>query len=191
MSCWPGPTTSPSPPGATAPVVNWFTTVSSFATAPAVVTVRWDVADPQGTALTCTIDGDGNGTVDVTVPSCQGSGSRNVSLAAAGSYTAELVVSDGTESAQATTPITVTTGPSEPYDIVVRPVTPLDPGGQAQVHPAAQCRRAGASEAPRRSPRAAPRRSTSRSRRSTAPVASSAAPGRASPRATACPGWAG
>ncbi len=127
----PAPTTTTWPPGATAPVLTAFSVVPGSSTAPAVVTFRWSAADPQGTALTCSIDADGDGTTDLVVTPCQGSRSRNVTLATPGTYTAKITVTDGTESAQRTTGVTVTAGPSEPFDIVVRPVTPLDPAIEA------------------------------------------------------------
>jgi hypothetical protein len=131
------PTTTTWPPGATAPVVQSFSIAPAVTTAPAVVTAKWTVADPQGTDLTCSIDGDGDGTVDQVVSSCQGSGSRNVTLENAGSYTPTITVSDGTESAQRSTTTVITAGPTEPYDIVVRPITALDPDVQAAFDQAA------------------------------------------------------
>ena len=133
----PSTTTTTFPPGATAPVVNSFAPDSAIQTAPAVVALKWSVADPQGTSLTCTIDGNGDGTVDVTVTGCQGTGSRNVVLPTVGNATARLTVSDGTETATATTPLAIIAGPTEPFNIEVRPVAPLDPAVQAAFDAAA------------------------------------------------------
>ena len=125
------------PPGATAPVITAFTSPTGTQAAPAVATLQWSVADPQGTALTCAIDGDGNGTDDLTVPNCQGTGSRNVTLPSAGTYVPRLTVSDGTESTQTTTSVIVVAGTSEPYDIVIRPVGSLSGPVQAAFDDAA------------------------------------------------------
>ena len=140
-ACTPGGGTPPPttfPPGATAPVISSFTSPTGTVASPALATLQWSVADPQGTALTCTIDGNGDGTVDLTVPNCQGTGSRNVTLPAVGTYVAQLTVSDGTETAQASTSVIVIPGgPPESYDIVVRPVGSLDPAVQAAFDTAA------------------------------------------------------
>ena len=112
-------TTSSVVPGQ--PVIASFSASPGTAVAPALVALAWSVSDPQGDPLTCTIDADGNGVVDLTVADCQTPGSRNVTIASAGTVQARLTASDATSSAQATTPITTTAGPSETYDIVLRP----------------------------------------------------------------------
>jgi hypothetical protein len=132
----PGPTTT-SAPGDGVPVIAAFTPSPTIAVAPALVALSWSVSDPQGTPLTCSIDGDGDGTTDVTVANCQTPGSRNVSLPSAGSYRPRLTVSDGALAASATTLVSVGAGSTEAFNIVIRPVAPLAAGVQATFDAAA------------------------------------------------------
>lgn len=122
------PTTVPGPP-----VIQSFTATPGTVTAPGVVALSWSVTDPEGDPVACLIDGDGDGVDDLTIPDCHLSGSRNVTLGAAGTYTARLLASDGTWTSQRTVTVTASPGPSEPYDIVVRPRSPLSPEHQAVV----------------------------------------------------------
>ena len=93
--------------------------------------LAWQVSDPQGDALTCTLDGNGDGTTDLTVSNCQAPGSRNVSLPTAGTVQSRLTVTDGTNTTQATTTVTVSAGSAETFDILLRPVGALDPPVQS------------------------------------------------------------
>lgn len=121
-------TTTTAPAGPVPPVVNTFTQRGSAGAAPALVTLAWNVSDPNGDTLTCRIDSDGDGTFDVTVNGCQTPGSRNFAVAAAGSYTAKLEVTDGThDPVTATRPFVVVAGTSEPMDIELRGLDDLDP----------------------------------------------------------------
>lgn len=131
----PGPTTTVATNGV--PVIAAFTASPTIAVAPALVALSWSVSDPQGTALTCAIDGDGDGTTDVTVPNCQVPGSRNVSLPTAGSYRPRLTVSDGALAASSTTLVSIGAGSTEPFNIVIRPVAPLAANVQAAFDAAA------------------------------------------------------
>ena len=124
-------TTSSTLPAGVAPVVTAFTAGPSAVVAPAVVALAWQVSDPQGDALTCTLDGNGDGSTDLTVSNCQAPGSRNVSLPTAGTVQSRLTVTDGTNTTQATTTVTVSAGSAETFDILLRPVGALDPPVQS------------------------------------------------------------
>ena len=131
MPAGPTTTTSTTVLTGTAPVIASFTTPLASATAPALVPVAWSVADPQGTSLTCTFDLEDDGEIDLTVPSCQGTRSRNLSIGSTGPIVVRLTVSDGSESASATVALSVTPGPTETYDLVLRPQSALSPEAQA------------------------------------------------------------
>ncbi len=120
------PTTYTSEP--TRPTVQSFSVKGGVQSAPALVALSWKVSDANLDSLTCRIDGNGDGTFEVTVDDCQVDGSRTVVLSTAGSYTARLRVEDGsTEPVEATTPITVPSGGSEGLDIELRGLDDLDP----------------------------------------------------------------
>ncbi len=102
------------------PQVVSFAATPTSAPAPALVAFSWSVSDPDDDALTCAIDGDGDGTDDVTVNNCENPGSRNVTVPTAGPRTARLTVSDGAATTQVTTPVIATADPVEAYDIELR-----------------------------------------------------------------------
>jgi hypothetical protein len=102
------------------PEVASFAGSSGNTSAPSLVAYSWSVSDPDDDALTCSIDGDGDGSDDVVVTGCQSPGSRNLVIDASGSVTARLRVSDGTSTVEVTTPVTVTADPVESYDIELR-----------------------------------------------------------------------
>lgn len=113
------------PPPPQTPVISSFTVAGAPHVAPAVVPATWHVTDPQGDTLTCRLDGDGNGTWDITVTPCTGA-SRNTAPVAAGAHTARLEVSDGTNTTTATTSYTVAPSPTtEPFNIEIRPSGPI------------------------------------------------------------------
>ena len=119
------------------PVIGNFDEVGGPWTSPAVVTFTWSVSDPNGDDLTCRIDHDSDGTWDVTVPHCQIPGSRDFDETT-GSHVASFDVTDNIEAPVFTaSSFTVAAGPSEPYDIVLRPVAPLAPAVQAAFDAAA------------------------------------------------------
>lgn len=133
-ACTPAPTSPTSttvPSNGTAPVITTFTSSATTAPAPALIAFAWQVADPQGDRLTCDIDVGADGTSELTVPDCQGSRSRNLTIGDTGAYAIRFTVSDGTESATSTVGLSVTAGSSETFDIVLRPQTALSPEAQA------------------------------------------------------------
>ncbi len=110
-----------------APVVSSFRALGAPHVEPALVPVTWTVADPQHDAMTCRLDGDGDGVWDQTFDPCPSTASRNVPGIAAGTHTARLEVSDGVRSRVATTAYTVAARSStEDFDIVIRPSGPVD-----------------------------------------------------------------
>ncbi|MFZ4669637.1 MAG: hypothetical protein ACOYML_10070, partial [Microthrixaceae bacterium] len=125
------PTSTTVPTTGTAPVITSFTSSATTAAAPALIAFAWQVADPQGDSLTCDIDVGADGTSELTLPDCQGSRSRNLTIGDTGAYAVRFTVSDGTESATSTVGLSVTAGTSETFDIVLRPQTTLSPEAQA------------------------------------------------------------
>ena len=55
----------------------------------------WSVSDPDGDALTCTLDTNNDGSPEYTVSDCANNTSRAHTYASAGTHTANLTVSDG------------------------------------------------------------------------------------------------
>ncbi len=128
----------PPPPPATAPVVSSFGALGEPHVEPALVPLRWGVTDPQGDAMSCRLDGDGDGTWDETIDPCPPDVSRNVSAVDAGAHTARLEVSDGTNTTLATATYHVGTRiDPEPFDIVIRPSGTVDPDVLAAMQQAA------------------------------------------------------
>lgn len=110
------------PPPSQAPAISSFRALGAPHVEPALVPIEWAVEDPQGDALTCRLDRDGDGVWDDTFDPCPGAASRNVADVAAGTHTARLEVSDGTRTTVATTSYTVAARSSvEDFDIVIRP----------------------------------------------------------------------
>jgi len=108
--------------------VQSFVQVGTATTTPALVTLAWNVSDPNGDPLTCRLDGDGDGTFELTIEGCQAPGSRNVEIATAGARTATLEVSDGEhDPVTATRPYLVLAGDTEPMDIELRGLEDLSP----------------------------------------------------------------
>lgn len=116
----------------TPPSIDAFVIKGGVGPAPSLVALAWTVTDPNGDALTCSIDGDGDGIDDVVIAGCGGTGSRNVAYASAGQYTARLTVQDSTFPAvTATRVVDVAAGPSETFDIVLRGVESMTPAQAA------------------------------------------------------------
>ena len=119
----------PAPP--TPPSIAAFTAAGGPFTEPALVPLVWTVSDVNGDDLTCRLDLDGDLTWDETIPHCQNPGGRTLTPAA-GSYLAILEVTDGThDPVTSTTTFDVTAGPTESFDIMLRPYAPLAPEHQA------------------------------------------------------------
>ena len=79
-----------------APVVNSFTSTISTLMITETLAFEWSVSDVNASdILSCTIDADGDGTVDYTVVDCQASVSQTHIYDRPGDYEAVFVVSDG------------------------------------------------------------------------------------------------
>ncbi len=136
VGCTPPPS-SPNPVGEVPPTISFFGPTRAPSSSPALVTLRWNVADLNGDDLTCDIDVDGDSTADISIRSCQGVGSRNVSLSAVDgvstTHSLTLTVNDGVEvdgvvgTATSTQTVVVNPGPVEPFDITLVGVDDLDP----------------------------------------------------------------
>ena len=129
-SCAPTPgggtttTTSdvPAPPAVT------FVIKGGLQAAPAVVALAWTVSDPNGDALTCSLDADGDGTAETVLDPCS-SGSRNVAVAEPTSFTATLTVDDGDSAPVVrSVDVAIAAGVAESFDIVLRGVDELGAG---------------------------------------------------------------
>ncbi|UDY37609.1 hypothetical protein [Dermatobacter hominis] len=117
---------SPPPPAPAPPAIDRFTVTASGLSAPALVPFTWSVQDPNGDALTCRFDGDGDGVWDDATTPCRSTSGRTATTGA-GPHTARLEVSDGTHPAvTATTTYDVAPGPAESFDVVTRSVGPQD-----------------------------------------------------------------
>jgi len=112
-----GPAPDPAPP-----VIHSFTPLANRSTAPVTATYGWSISDPNGDALTCRLDVDGDGTWDHVISGCNSSTRRLGNFLTAGTRVATLEVDDGVfPPVTATAPVAVGDGPSEGFSITVRP----------------------------------------------------------------------
>ena len=120
-ACTPTPTPPTGPVDPAPPEIHDVRLVTPRTEAPVTATLRWRISDPNGDALTCRIDLDGDGTHDRTISPCPTAGDLLVTYRTAGTVVASLDVSDGTFDAPTwtTDPLFVTAGPSEPFDITL------------------------------------------------------------------------
>jgi Leishmanolysin len=109
-------------PPPTGPVINQFVASASVAPAPALIALTWTVSDTLGDPVTCRVDTDGDGIIDLTIPNCAGTTVHNTTFATPGAHTATLEVDDGSTIVTGAAPFTITTGVSEPFDITIVPV---------------------------------------------------------------------
>lgn len=133
----PGGSTTTTVANPTVPTVYAFTATSS-GPAPSVVTLGWKVGGPNPDALSCRIDGNGDGSFETTVSNCKVAGSRNVSINAPGSYTARIELDDGVHPpVTATRSFSIGAGTAEPFNIDLRGLDGLDPAVAAVFETAA------------------------------------------------------
>jgi hypothetical protein len=118
-------------------VINQFVASATSAPAPALMAFTWTVSDSSGDPLTCRVDLDGDGVIDLVIPNCTGTNYHDLSFTTPGSHTATLEVDDGTTIVTAAAPFTITTGVTEPFDITVVPVGDLTAPEQAAFDAAA------------------------------------------------------
>jgi hypothetical protein len=115
----PPPVLDPGPP-----VISSFGARTARSEAPVLATFGWQVSDPDRQPLTCRIDVGSDGSFEHELEGCRSVDSVLEQFTSAGTHSATLEVSDGDwPPVTATTSVTVTPGPAEPYDITLR----LDP----------------------------------------------------------------
>lgn len=101
-------------------------------------TLAWNVTDANGDPLTCRIDADGDGITDRTVENCDNGDSVLVSFTTPGTRHPVLEVDDGTfPTVTATTEVTVTAGPAEPFQITLSLAPTMKPEHRAAFESAA------------------------------------------------------
>jgi len=101
-----------------------FSASSLRSAAPVTANYTWNIFDPNGGPLTCTLDVDDDGTIERTITPCDSGNVGVANFTTAGTRTARLTVSDGVFApVTATSSVLVDAGPSEPYGITLR----LDP----------------------------------------------------------------
>jgi len=125
-ACVPPPTPPPPPPPSEAPVVS-FEAQGAPLVAPALVPLAWKASDPQGDAISCKLDRNGDGVWDDTFDPCPSTASRNLESVAAGDHTARFEATDGTHTTAVNATYTVDPAASpEPMNIEIRPTGPVD-----------------------------------------------------------------
>lgn len=114
------------------PTVSNFAAARTSGPAPLTTAFTWTVEDPDPQQLYCTLDFDGDGFFEVSVPSCTSGSVRSATFATPGTHTAQLRVSDGTTQVTSD-PVTVTVGPSvsDGFNIDVRLNGSMTPSQQA------------------------------------------------------------
>ena len=123
----------PPPPDPAPPVIDLFAVAADELSDPALVPFTWTVHDVNDDVLTCRLDGDGDGTWELTMSPCQLSGSRNLA-AGQGAHTARFEVDDGEHApATASAGYNVAEGPTEAFDIVAIQTAPADPRVQEAI----------------------------------------------------------
>jgi hypothetical protein len=120
-----GPTSSPPPLGTggagSPPVIGAFTASRTAGPAPLTTAFSWTVSDPDGSALTCRLDFDVDGTWDVTVPSCTSQSMRSATFGSAGTHTVALQVTDMSgASTTATVALVAGAASTDPFNITLR-----------------------------------------------------------------------
>ena len=120
-------TVSPVTASPQASKVQAFTASSSSGKAPLSIALSWSVS---GTGpLTCELDTDGNGSVDITITDCPSTGSRPTTLRSVGTHTPVIRVSGPGGIATRTTTITTSAAAPDPFNI---DIVPLEGAGAYQ-----------------------------------------------------------
>lgn len=129
--------TSTTTPGPHAPVISAFAPGRASGSSPLTTDLAWSISDPDGGALTCRLDLDGNGSYEVTITSCPTYGSRTRTYTATGTTAASIRVSDGLLTTTASTVVTVGQPTADQYDIALRMGGTMTPGETAAFNAAA------------------------------------------------------
>jgi len=103
------------------PTIDAFAAARPSGSAPHTTAFTWTVNDPDPQQLFCTLDLDGDGFFETSVPTCTSGSVRSATFATPGTHTAQLRVSDGT-TLVTSDPVTITVGPasSDAFAITVR-----------------------------------------------------------------------
>ncbi len=123
------PPTSPSATNPGSPVIDAFSATTTAAASPLTTALRWTIHDPGGDALTCTLDLDGNGSVDVTISPCTSDSSRTRTFTAVGTNAVTLAVTDGGSTTASTIALNVAAPSADQYSVTLR-FTGTMTGGQ-------------------------------------------------------------
>ena len=119
------------------PVVNRPPVVASFAAtrpsspSPLTTAFTWNVFDPDGQSLTCSIDVGDDGSVDRTVPGCTSSSTRSITVTGVGTTPVRLTVSDGLADTAATTSVSVGAAAADTFEVTLRFNGMMTPSQQA------------------------------------------------------------
>ncbi len=126
------------------PKITSFKATPATGSVPLSVTFSWEISDPNGDTLTCTLDIDNDGKIDYTINNCSNNSTQVHTYNSASNYTAKLIVSDGKENAKEIANIRVesksqegiltaddhidydTTKPNDPYYIDYYDLTGLE-----------------------------------------------------------------
>ncbi len=92
----------------TSPVISQFTVDPNPAYSTVATTFYWQVSDPEGDSLTCTLDINNDGTDDYSIDDCANIASQEHTYASSGDFTAQLTVRDNASETQTTASLTVT-----------------------------------------------------------------------------------
>ena len=126
------------PPVPAPPTITAFVAVGARTEAPVTKTLIWNISDPNGDALTCRVDTDGDGEVDRTITSCDNTDTVNVTYTGEGPWFPTVEVDDVvTGSTSATTQVDVTPGPAEPFQITLSLAPTMQPQFRAACEAAA------------------------------------------------------
>lgn len=116
----PPTTTSTTLPVSATPQILSFTATRSVGPAPLTAALQWSLSGPVGAILTCSLDVGDNGTTEFVVNPCNNSSLRSVTVAAPGTQTVRLRVTDGVTPVQTTLVLNALAAPTDQYSITVR-----------------------------------------------------------------------
>lgn len=118
---------------AQAPVINTFSVTPTTGEAPLLVTFAWKIADANGDALTCKLDVDSDGSYEYTLNTCDSNTSQRHIYRGVKTYTATLLVSDGSKSVKKTQTIT-TKIPADNAPASIKAFAATPPVGKAPLN---------------------------------------------------------
>ncbi len=91
----------------TSPVISQFTVDPNPAYSTVATTFYWQVSDPEGDTLTCTLDINNDGADDYSIDDCANIASQEHTYASSGDFTAQLTVRDNASETQTTLSLAV------------------------------------------------------------------------------------